>query len=233
MDVLRPAADAISALAQERAPVIVAIGGPVAVGKTTIAADLAAELSNISVRVLSTDAFLFANTALAARDLLMRKGFPESYDAEAIADVLGALRRGEPANVPVYSHAIYDIVPDELEVVEPADVVVVEGVIALQDEVRRYVDLGIYVDAPEGAIRGWFVDRFRRFTDAARGDATSFYHRFAKLEDEQIREIAEGTWDGINAVNLHEHIAPSKRNADLVVEKGPHHELVGVTEFRR
>ena len=67
---------------------LVAIDGAVSVGKSTTAALLAQLLEVppevLDVRVVATDGFLFPNRVLDARGLSMRKGFPESYDHDAL-----------------------------------------------------------------------------------------------------------------------------------------------------
>jgi type I pantothenate kinase len=225
-----PSYAALAALIRDRAtttPLLVGIAGPVAVGKTTIVRALAAELERHGrdVQVLSTDAFLLSNEALNARGLLMRKGFPESYDAAAIAGALGALRAGTAAEVRIYSHEIYDILPEAGETIAPRDVILVEGIVALQPPTVDHLDLAVYVDAPEAVVREWFVDRFARLTAAAIDDAASFYHPFAALPPEQVRQIAEATWETINGPNLRDHIAPSAARADVVVRKAADHSL--------
>jgi type I pantothenate kinase len=221
---------AASIASQERRPTVVGVSGAVAVGKTTISIDIAdrTAAAGNTTRIVSTDAFLFPNAELAARDLLMRKGFPESYDFDALLATIETARRGEPATIPVYSHGVYDVLPDELEVVEPTNVLIVEGVIALQPPVRGVLDVAIYVEAPSDIVRSWFVERFLAFTEDGRKDPASFYHGFAQLDAAQVRAIAEATWDGINGVNLREHIAPSRATADVVVEKGSNHGVLSV-----
>ena len=235
MSVTDPVLDAVTARANAGVPVVVGIAGAVAVGKTTIAEAIAEALTSrrLSVRVLSTDAFLLPNAQLAARDLIMRKGFPETYDAAALADVLTRLKNRRSASVPTYSHAVYDILADVTQDIEPADVIVIEGVIALQSAVVEHLDVAIYIDADENSVREWFVERFLRLTAAAREDPASFYHRFAALDADQVRQLAEATWDGINGVNLREHIAPSIRNAHLVIKKAADHAIVQVTTVER
>lgn len=212
------------------APFVVGIAGAVAVGKTTIVAALARELASRgrSVHVLSTDAFLLPNQVLNERGQLMRKGFPETYDNAAIATVLGALRSGKSATINVYSHEVYDILPGATAIVAPADVILVEGVVALQQPIVRHLDLTVYIDAPEEHVRSWFVERFVRLTVAGSTDASSFYHPFASLPGAQVRQLAEGTWDAINGPNLREHNAPSGSEADIVVVKGMDHSIVAV-----
>jgi type I pantothenate kinase len=215
---------------RHRGPTIIGIAGAVAVGKTTIATRLAERIAGSGARVcvVSTDAFLLSNADLAARDILMRKGFPESYDMSALVKAIAYVRQGVATTIPVYSHATYDLVPDETEIVEPTDVLMIEGVIALQPAVREVLDVAIYVDAPSDVVRGWFIERFLRFTEEAKDDASSFYHGMAQLEPAQITSIAEATWDGINGVNLREHIGPTKDAADVVVEKGNDHVVLAV-----
>ena len=67
-----------------RNPVVVGLGGSVASGKSTFAAELAAALLPRAVEVVSTDGFLLPNAVLLERDLVLRKGFPETYDEVAI-----------------------------------------------------------------------------------------------------------------------------------------------------
>jgi type I pantothenate kinase len=221
---------AASIAAHEHRPTVVGVSGAVAVGKSTIAAELADRIAaaGTTVHVISTDAFLFPNSVLAERDLVMRKGFPETYDFGALAATIETVRRSEAATIPVYSHGVYDILPGESERVAPTDVLVVEGVVALQPPLRELLDIAISVEAPAEMVRGWFVERFLVFTDEARADPASFYHGFAQLDAAQVRSIAEGVWDGINGVNLHEHIAPSGATADVVVEKGSDHRVLSV-----
>lgn len=227
---MTPSYAALAALIRDRAtraPLLVGIAGPVAVGKTTTVRALAAELERYgrAVQVVSTDAFLLSNEALNARGLLMRKGFPESYDAAAIATALGALRAGSATEVRVYSHAVYDILPEATESIAPRDVILVEGIVALQPPTVDHLDLAVYVDAPEAAVREWFIARFTQLTAAAVDDSASFYHPFAALPPEQVRQIAEATWETINGPNLRQHIAPSAARADVVLRKAADHAI--------
>jgi type I pantothenate kinase len=128
----------------------------------------------------------------------------------------------------VYSHLTYDIVPEEAVEITGPDIVLLEGVIAVQPRVVDGVDVAVYVHADEPDVRGWFVDRFRRLTAEARDDPSSFYHGFSAMPEEQLTVLAEATWDSINAVNLREHILPSRDRADIIVEKTADHSVRAV-----
>lgn len=195
-----------------------------AVGKSTFAAALAEALSPLRVAVVATDGFLRTNDDLAARGLLMQKGFPASYDDELLTTFLADLKAGRAATVPEYSHATYDRAPGPGRTVEADhDVVIVEGVNALQPVIAGRLDLRIYLDAPEPTIRRWYVSRFLEQIDAADGDPASFYRRFLELDTDQRRQLAEGTWVSINLVNLVDHIAATRSVADVVLAKADDH----------
>lgn len=224
---MKDVVDAIEASLPERRPCFIGVSGAVAIGKTTVAAALG---EGFAARVISTDAFLFPNEILNARDLLMRKGFPETYDTDRVGEALGRLADGRPVDLPVYSHDAYDIVDGALDHVAPTDVIVIEGVVALQEPIRSYLDIALYIDAPADLVKGWFAERFGRFVADAKDDPASFYHQMSALAPDAVRQIADLTWDAINAVNLKEHIAPSGIGADVVLEKGPGHSIVRLSK---
>ena len=200
-----------------------AIAGPVAVGKSTLAASLAEALATLRVAVVATDGFLLPNAELAAQGLLAHKGFPASYDAAAMVAFVADLRAGRPASVPVYSHATYDRVAGEVTHVADVDVVIIEGVNALQPELASAVDLALYLHAEEPLVRSWYVERFLEQIVAAESDETSFYRGFVGLDHEARRALAAQVWEGVNLVNLVEHIEPTRANADVVLVKGEGH----------
>lgn len=222
--------DVLIDLISARARAVVGIAGPVAVGKTTIVRALAERLAarGRTVRTMTTDAFLLPNAVLAERGLSMRKGFPESYDLAAMGAALARVHAGAVVQVPVYSHDLYDVVLGAHDTVEPADVVLIEGIVALQDPALGHLDLALYVDADEASVRRWFGERFARLTAAAADDPASFYHRFAAMPADQLAQLADVTWDAINAPNLHEHIAPSAARADVIVRKADDHSIAEV-----
>jgi type I pantothenate kinase len=214
-------------------PYLVGIAGGVAAGKSTTARILQFLLArwpgHPMVEVVATDGFLLPNAELAARGILARKGFPESYDVAGLVRFLSDVKAGQPeVHAPVYSHDSYDIVPGRTTTVHRPDILVVEGLNVLQSgpdrrrSVAGIVDFSIYLDADNADIERWYVERFLALR-AAEGADASFYRRFAGLADDDVADLARRVWRGINAVNLEEHIAPTRFLADLILEKGPDH----------
>jgi type I pantothenate kinase len=232
--------DAVSRLAEIVAsrcavrsePVLVGIAGAVSVGKTSLANALVDTLMvhEVDGEVVSTDGFLLPNSVLSERGLQTHKGYPESYDVEALRAFADAVRRHDAEiEVPIYSHLTYDVVDGDHRTVRPDGAVIIEGVNAL-GALHGRLDLGVYLDAAEADLERWYVTRFRELTDEARSDPSSFYRAFVSRSPAQLDELAIQTWRGINLGNLREHIEPTRALADVVIVKGPDHAFVEVRE---
>lgn len=206
-------------------PSIVAVTGAVAVGKSTAARHLAAALEPRRAEVVSTDGFLMTNAELAARHALDRKGFPDSYDVTSLVAFLADIRAGRPAAAPVYSHLTYDRVPDTVQPVDPADVVIIEGLHLLHDHfapICSAVDLSVFLDADDADLEQWYVERFRELVAAARA-APDAFEFFRSLDPESVDETARVVWRTVNAPNVVSHVRPTRSRADVVLEKGSDH----------
>lgn len=127
---------------QPGTPFVIGVAGSVAVGKSTTARLLQALLArwpeHPRVELVTTDGFLFPNAELHRRGLMSRKGFPESYDRRALTRFVADVKSGKAeVTAPVYSHLIYDIVPDEQLTVQRPDILIVEGLNVLEAGAAR------------------------------------------------------------------------------------------------
>jgi type I pantothenate kinase len=229
-------------------PYIIGVAGSVAVGKSTTARVLQALLSrwpNVpKVDLITTDGFLYPNAVLEREGLMEKKGFPESYDLPALLRFLSDIKAGRrPARAPIYSHLVYDVMPNQWIEIDRPDILIVEGLNVLQTGrppkdgkaipyVSDFFDFSVYLDASEDVLMQWYVDRFLTLRGTAFRDPKSYFHRYSKLSDAEAAQTATAIWTRINLVNLHENILPTRQRAGLILRKDESH-LVEEVALRR
>ena len=221
--------------ASKRQPFIIGVSGSVAVGKSTtsrlLQILLSRTFSNATVELVTTDGFLYPNAHLEEQNLLKRKGFPESYNMELLLDFLDNIKNGQDYQIPVYSHEIYDIVPDKKQSVTATDFVIVEGINVFQNPQNERVymtdffDFSIYVDAEVENIETWYLDRFKKLLTLAKEDPNNYYHPFTSQPESKVMEFAQNVWKSINLVNLQDYIEPTRNRAEIILHKTENHEI--------
>jgi type I pantothenate kinase len=220
-------------------PYIIGVGGSVAVGKSTTARVLQALLTrwpNVpKVDLVTTDGFLYPNAILEREGLMEKKGFPESYDLTGLLRFLSDVKAGNrPARAPIYSHLVYDVMPNKWVEIDQPDILIVEGLNVLQAGrlpkdgsaipfVSDFFDFSIYLDADEEVLHQWYVDRFITLRSTSFRDPMSYFHRYSRLSDAEAVETATSIWSRINLVNLRENILPTRQRADLILDKSANH----------
>ena len=229
-------------------PYIIGVAGSVAAGKSTTARVLQALLARWTnvpkVDLITTDGFLYPNAILEREGLMDKKGFPESYDLPALLRFLSDIKAGRrPVRAPVYSHLLYDVMPNQWIEIDRPDILIVEGLNVLQTGrpprdgkavpyVSDFFDFSVYLDADENVLRGWYVDRFLTLRGTAFADPKSYFHRYSTLSNAEAVATATSIWNRINLVNLYESILPTRQRADLILTKGENHQ-VGEVALRR
>lgn len=223
-------ADILAECAVPGATLVVGVTGSVAAGKTTLCAAIASHLrSTQHIEIVSTDGFLLPNETLAARDLSLRKGFPEFYDAGLMSGTLQRARWGA-VRIPGYSHKLYDRSPSLDRTINRPDILLVEGLGLSPGPHRRdpssLLDILIYIDAAEPDLEAWFITRFMAFWREAETNSSSFYARFRSMTEAQAEDFSRSVWRGINLPNLRDHILPARDHADIVLAKTSDHALM-------
>src|SRR3979409_1842022 len=144
-------------------PYVIGVAGSVAVGKSTTARVLQALLArwpNVpKVDLITTDGFLYPNAVLEKEKLMEKKGFPESYDLPTLLRFLADVKAGRrPVRAPVYSHIVYDVLPNQWIEVDRPDILIFEGVNVLHvgrpprdgteiPFVSDFFDFSVYIDS--------------------------------------------------------------------------------------
>ena len=162
-------AERCRALPGER--VLVAVVGPPASGKSTLA-EGAVRLMGEEAALVPMDGFHLDDAVLRAKGLLERKGAPQTFDLGGLSRTLAAIRAGGEVFVPVFDRAREEAIAAKGVVPEAARVVVVEGNWLLLDR-PGWRDLGpwdltVRLDVPEAELRARLEARWAGLDPEAR-----------------------------------------------------------------
>jgi type I pantothenate kinase len=148
---------------------------------------------------------------------------------------LAALKEGKSAlRVPVYSHELYDVVPEQFQTINQPQVLILEGLNVLQGSSQGssqdstavaadYFDFSVYLDADQNDVEQWYVERFSVLQRTVFQRPTSYFHHFKDLRPTEVRKTGQGIWRSINLPNLLQNIQPTRESASVILRKGQSH----------
>jgi uridine kinase len=183
-------------------PLVVGIAGGTGSGKTTVAHKLAHAMPPGRCVTIEHDAYYRDQSHLPLETrLTVNYDHPSSLESSLLADHLRELRAGRAVDVPVYDFA-HHTRSTETRRVEPAAVIVVEGILVfVEAALRELMDVKIFVDT-DPDIR--LMRRIRR-------DLEQRGRSFQSIRDQYYATVRP----------MHiEHVEPTKRWADLIVPEG-------------
>ena len=138
-------------------PVMLAIAGDSAAGKTTLTRGIAETLGADRATALCVDDYHRYDRA-QRRDVPFTVLHPDCNYVEVMEQHLQLLALGRPILKPVYDHSTGELVRPVL--VEPRDFVIVEGLLPLHTKLARACfDITVYLDPPEEIRRKWKIRR--------------------------------------------------------------------------
>ena len=183
-------------------PLIVGIAGGTGSGKTTVARKLAAAMPPGRCVTIEHDAYYRDQSHLSREEReAINYDHPASLESALLAEHLRALRGSRAIDVPIYDFATHTRRP-ETRHVEPAPVVIVEGILVFAESaLREQMDIKIFVDT-DPDIR--LMRRIRR-------DLEQRGRTFQSVRDQYYATV--------RPMHL-EHVEPTKRWADLIVPEG-------------
>jgi uridine kinase len=188
-------------------PLIIGIAGGSGSGKSTVAKNVADHLTTSSVAFLDMDAYYknFASLTLGERRKL-NWDHPDAFDYDLLCAHLESLSRRKAIDKPEYDFVTH-LRRAETTRVEPADVIVIDGILLFVDErVRDLCDVKVFVDA-DADIR--LIRRIERDT-----------HDRGRPLDEIIEQYLS------TVQPMHgEFVEPSKRYADVIMPRGGHNAI--------
>jgi uridine kinase len=128
-------------------PLIIGIGGCSGSGKTTLARELVAQFN---ATLLPLDFYYRDLSHLPPTDRAPQNfDHPDSLEHTLLIQHINSLANHEPIARPIYDFSTHTRIPNQTETIAPAEVILVEGILALHYEpLRALYDFSIYVNAP-------------------------------------------------------------------------------------
>ncbi|MDD7108454.1 MAG: uridine kinase [Prevotellaceae bacterium] len=127
--------------------IIIGIAGGTGSGKTTVVRKIIEALPEGSVAVIPQDSYYKDQGHLPLEERLKTNfDHPDAFEWPLFAEQISMLKAGKAIEQPTYSYVISTRLKETIHV-EPKDVIIVEGIMALYDKnLRDQMDLKIYVD---------------------------------------------------------------------------------------
>ncbi|QIG36318.1 Uridine kinase [Ligilactobacillus salivarius] len=187
---------------RENKPVIIGVTGGSGSGKTTVSRAIFEQLHGHSLLMLQEDSYYNDQSDMPFEERIKTNyDHPNAFDTELLVKQLKDLLDWKTIEKPVYDYTEHTR-SSEVEKVEPKEVIILEGILVLNDPaLRDLMDIKIFVDTDDD-IR--IIRRIQRDIEE-RG-------RSLQSVIDQYKSTVKPMY--------HQFIEPTKRYADIIVPEG-------------
>jgi len=183
-------------------PLIIGIAGGSGSGKTSVTRSIYDVVKEHSVIVIEHDYYYKDQADLAFEERLKTNyDHPLAFDTDLLIEHIQELLEGRPVNRPVYDYAMHTR-SDKTVAIEPKDVIIIEGILVLDDaRLRDLMDIKLFVDT-DADLR--IIRRIRRDIEERGRSIGSVIDQYLSV----VRPMHN------------QFIEPTKRYADLISPEG-------------
>lgn len=182
---------------------VIGIAGGTGSGKTTLTRHLVESFGG-NISVVYHDNYYKAHPNMTYEErAALNYDHPDAFDTDLMVEDLRTLCAGKTIHCPVYDYTIHNR-SEKTVLVKPSPVVIVEGILILQDpRLCELLDIKIFVDTDAD------VRILRRIVRDVRDRGRSL----ESVVDQYLTTVKP----------MHEmYVEPSKRNADIIIPEGGH-----------
>jgi len=183
-------------------PIIIGVAGGSGSGKTTVANEIYRNFPDQSIAVIEQDAYYKAQDHKSMEERLKTNyDHPLAFDNDLLIEHLEKLLRFEPIEKPVYDYTVHTR-SDKIIPIEPKDVIILEGILILEDErLRNLMDIKVFVDT-DSDLR--IIRRLMRDTYERGRSVNSVIEQYLSVVRPMHNQFVE----------------PTKRYADIIIPEG-------------
>jgi uridine kinase len=185
-----------------RKPVVIGVAGGSGSGKTSVTKAIYESFKGHSITMLQQD-YYYKDQSDVPYEARLKTNYdhPLAFDNDLLIEHIEKLLRYEPIEKPVYDYSLHTRSKDIIEV-EPKDVIILEGILVLEDErLRNLMDIKLYVDT-DADIR-----IIRRLS------------RDIKERGRTLDSVIEQYTNVVRPMH-NQFIEPTKRYADVIIPEG-------------
>ncbi|KAF2784819.1 uridine kinase [Clostridium perfringens] len=188
-------------------PIFIGITGGTGSGKSTIAKEIYRQFGEDCIAMIEQDSYYKDQSHLSMEDRIKTNyDHPNAFDNNLLVSHLESLLNGHSIQKPSYDFSIHNRIEDTTKV-EPKEIVIVEGILILEDpRIRELLDIKIYVD-----------------TDAD----VRIIRRMVRDINERGRTMESVINQYLNVVKpMHNQFTePTKKFADIIIPEGGHNKV--------
>jgi uridine kinase len=183
-------------------PVLIGIAGGTGSGKTSVAREITRSIPQENIVLIEQDNYYKDQSQMTmTQRVLTNYDHPNAFDNELLYEHLQQLLNGEAIDKPIYNFAEHTRA-NYTEQVEPKQVIILEGIMVLEDErLRSLMDIKIFVDTDAD------VRIIRRVL------------RDIKERGRSIESVVEQYMGVVRPMHM-QFIEPTKKYADLIIPEG-------------
>jgi len=181
---------------------VVGIAGGTGSGKTTVVKEVVKRLPKDEVAIVPQDSYYKDNSHVPMEERHdINFDHPSSIEFKLLIEHIAKLKKGEPIQQPIYSYLTCTR-SEETITVEPKNVVIIEGIMILQNtRLRDLMDIKVFVDADND-------DRLMRVVQ-----------RDIEERGRSVSKVLKRYEDTVKPMHL-QFIEPTKRYADIIIPQG-------------
>ena len=186
---------------EDKRPIVIGVTGGSGSGKTTVSKAIYENLRGQSIQIINQDTYYNDQADMTMEERkAVNYDHPLAFDTALLIEQLDALRHNQAVEMPVYDYKEYTRSQATVHV-EPQDVIILEGILILDDErLRDLMDIKVYVDADDD-IR--ILRRIQRDMQERGRSLESIISQYLKT----VKPM------------YHQFIEPPKRYADIIVPR--------------